>query len=231
MKFGRLEVVQRDLSKPIGHGCEAYWLCQCDCSKEQEKRPLVSVKYSDLARGHTKSCGCYRKEVARNQRKHDLLGYKIGFLEVLEETNQTNSRGRLWKCLCHNCNNIYYCDTDTLVQKKVMSCGCLRSKGEFYIQQWLINHNFSFSRQYVFPNLPKRFFDFRVELANGDYLLIEYDGEQHTDSNSRYYSEEQVERDKQKDDYCLANNIKLIRISYKDFPFLEEKLSKILLNK
>ena len=231
MKFGRLEVVQRDLSKPIGHGCEAYWLCWCDCSKEQEKRPLVSVKYSDLARGHTKSCGCYRKEVARNQRRHNLLGYKIGFLEVLEETDQTNSRGRLWKCLCHNCNNIYYCDTDTLVQKKVLSCGCLHSKGEFCIQQWLINHNFSFSRQYVFPDLPKRFFDFRVELANGNYLLIEYDGEQHTNSNSRYYSEEQVERDKQKDDYCLTNNIKLIRISYKDFPFLEEKLSKILLNK
>lgn len=112
-----------------------------------------------------------------------------------------------------------------------MSCGCLRSKGEFCIQQWLINHNFSFSRQYVFPDLPKRFFDFRVELANGNYLLIEYDGEQHTNSNSRYYSEEQVERDRQKDDYCLVNNIKLIRISYKDFPFLEEKLSKILLNK
>lgn len=82
-----------------------------------------------------------------------------------------------------------------------------------------------------FPIYLNAFFDFRVELANGDYLLIEYDGEQHTDSNSRYYSEEQVERDKQKDDYCLANNIKLIRISYKDFPFLEEKLSKILLNK
>ena len=151
MKFGRLEIVQRDLSKPIGHGYGAYWLCQCDCSKEQKVRPLISVKYSDLARGHTSSCGCYRKEIARDQRKHDLLGYKIGYLEVLEETDQTNSRGRLWKCLCHNCNNIYYCDTDTLVQKKVMSCGCLRSKGEFYIQQWLINHNFSFSRQYVFP--------------------------------------------------------------------------------
>src|SRR5258708_17699353 len=61
--FGRLtalaEVPERDRSK-------IRWLCRCVCGEE------VSVISGDLRSGRTQSCGCLRKETARNIcRKHD----------------------------------------------------------------------------------------------------------------------------------------------------------------
>ena len=56
-RFGRLTVLHRDTSKPIGRGCATYWLCRCDCGNK------CSVPAHDLRRGHTKSCGCMRSEL------------------------------------------------------------------------------------------------------------------------------------------------------------------------
>lgn len=57
-------------------------------------------------------------------------------------------------------------------------------------------------------------YDFYVPTKN---LLIEYDGKQHT--TTRFFGgeeglKERKTRDKQKDDYALRNNIKLVRIPY-----------------
>ena len=30
-KFGKLLVLERDLTKPVGHGYQSYWVCKCDC--------------------------------------------------------------------------------------------------------------------------------------------------------------------------------------------------------
>lgn len=57
-RFGRLAVedkkVVRDREK---------WQCKCDCGK------TAYVAEVDLLRGHTKSCGCLRKELARARGK------------------------------------------------------------------------------------------------------------------------------------------------------------------
>lgn len=39
----------------------------------------------------------------------------------------------------------------------------------------------------------------------------------------------QIDRDKRKDEYCISNNIKIIRIGYKDFTKLDSILTKLLL--
>ena len=51
-QFGRLTVLKRvfDSTKAVK------WLCQCSCGNE------CVVLASNLVRGHTKSCGCYRDE-------------------------------------------------------------------------------------------------------------------------------------------------------------------------
>lgn len=57
-RFGRLTVVEhlgRTKEKSRNH----YWACMCDCGKR------VDVKGSNLRRGSTKSCGCFRKEKAK----------------------------------------------------------------------------------------------------------------------------------------------------------------------
>lgn len=55
-RFGRLTVLRRDGS--TAHGKTA-WACVCDCgtAKRTDARSLVA--------GHTMSCGCLHKEVAR----------------------------------------------------------------------------------------------------------------------------------------------------------------------
>jgi hypothetical protein len=52
--FGRLTVIERGANK----GPRAYWWCTCACGN----RHLVS--HPDLIYGHTKSCGCLRKELS-----------------------------------------------------------------------------------------------------------------------------------------------------------------------
>lgn len=62
-------------------------------------------------------------------------------------------------------------------------------------------------------------FDFKVELNNSKYILIEYQGQQHYKpiefwGGVKKY-EEQIIKDKIKYDYCDKNNINLLIISYK----------------
>ena len=71
--FGRLTAI-RPVAKAGSR--KRFWLCSCVCGKQTE------VEESHLKSGHTKSCGCYRKDYAR-QRLHDLTGRRYGRLLVL----------------------------------------------------------------------------------------------------------------------------------------------------
>lgn len=60
MRFGRLTVVERSDNAKAG---QAKWLCKCDCGNE-------CIAYgSNLQRGHTISCGCYREEIRPSLRQ------------------------------------------------------------------------------------------------------------------------------------------------------------------
>ena len=75
-RYGRLTVCReiKQAEKSRRH----YWLCRCDCGKEK------TVEESHLKTGHTKSCGCYRKELP-SSRRIDLTGRQFGRLKVLEK--------------------------------------------------------------------------------------------------------------------------------------------------
>lgn len=51
-KFGRLTVIERAENK----NGRIMWKCQCECGK------IVIIQNYNLKSGHTKSCGCYRKD-------------------------------------------------------------------------------------------------------------------------------------------------------------------------
>ena len=53
-RFGRLTVLQRAFSKP---NKGIFWLCRCDCDSE------ATVLGSKLLNGHTRSCGCLRRNM------------------------------------------------------------------------------------------------------------------------------------------------------------------------
>jgi hypothetical protein len=56
-RFGRL-VALRSLGK--GPYWQLHWECRCDCGR------LVSVNKNNLIHGHTRSCGCLRRERMKN---------------------------------------------------------------------------------------------------------------------------------------------------------------------
>jgi very-short-patch-repair endonuclease len=102
-------------------------------------------------------------------------------------------------------------------------CGCPicnESKGEKEISIFLDRIKIKYIRQFKFDdcrNINKLPFDFYLPDLN---ICIEYDGEQHFNSINYFGGNERYEfikiNDSIKNKYCIDNEIKLIRISYKD---------------
>lgn len=95
---------------------------------------------------------------------------------------------------------------------------CSQSKGELKILEFLKEHNVNFVRQKTFNGC--RY----VKLLKFDFYLpeyntcIEYDGEQHYKPINFFGGEEGLKllkiKDNIKNEFCLKNNMKLIRIKY-----------------
>lgn len=63
-------------------------------------------------------------------------------------------------------------------------------------------------------------FDFALLDNNNNLLgLIEYNGQQHYDQNSSWYSKDYLNRDKQKVDYCNNNHIPLLILNKATFSY------------
>lgn len=214
-KSGRLTVKERDLSKPTGHGKESYWICECECGNS------VSVRAADLKNGHTQSCGCLRKDLVREKNTKDISGQRFGMLVAKESTNKTNSHNCfMWRCECDCGNTEYYCSTENLLSGKVNSCGCKHAPlGEKRIAQILEENNIAFNSQQTFAELKSNNRYLRYDFAildneNNIIRLIEFDGEQHYDPRSIYYSDHAIELDNIKNEYAKKQNIPLARIPY-----------------
>jgi very-short-patch-repair endonuclease len=103
---------------------------------------------------------------------------------------------------------------------------CRESRGERIIRSILENKKIEFVRQFKFKDCKyKRTLPFDFYLPNKN-ICIEFDGEQHFKSFRFEIDEKGLNnrqmKDKIKDEYCLKNNIHLIRISYLDN--IEDKL-------
>lgn len=83
------------------------------------------------------------------------------------------------------------------------------SFGEIKIKELLESFRIPYKNQYQ-PSGTVFYFDFYVD--NSFYL--EFDGHQHADINSAWFSKEAALRDMKKNEYCLKNNIPLFRIPY-----------------
>ena len=108
---------------------------------------------------------------------------------------------------------------------------CNESKGEKYIEEFLINNHIKYEKEKRFKDckykrtLP---FDFYLEDYN---LCIEFDGKQHFEES--YYGnclEQQKLRDKIKNEYCNKNNIELLRIPYNNIDNIDEQILLMINN-
>lgn len=109
---------------------------------------------------------------------------------------------------------------------------CYESKGEKEVKNYLDNNNIIYESQKRFDDcFSVRYVNLRFDFYLPDFnICIEYDGKQHFQINEYFGGEEGYKIIKQNDDiknnYCLKNNIKLIRIPYYNF----NKVSEILDN-
>lgn len=97
---------------------------------------------------------------------------------------------------------------------------CNNSKGELFIEAYLLEHNIRYERQKTFNNCSNKSklrFDFYLLDYN---ICIEYNGLQHYE-NVEYFGgykefKERQKRDIIKSNFCIDNNIKLLIIKYND---------------
>lgn len=211
--FNRLTVLGPDLESKSKN---RRWLCQCQCGT------IKSIQGSNLISGGTQSCGCLHKEKVTTS----YIGKKFGKLTVIADSGKRlPNRGIIWTCQC-DCGTVCEISGTSLQQKFTFSCGCLKqSHGEYIIEQLLKEYEISYQKEYVFKDLktPKggySRFDFAIFHDDGTLShLIEYDGETHSlDYVRGWNTEEKIKYQQQcdalKDEYCLNNNIQLIRIPY-----------------
>ncbi len=82
-QFGRLKVIEQAGKDKWG---ASKWLCKCDCGKK------MIVLGCSLRSGHTKSCGCFKKEGNNNKHGHSKRG---------KPTREYNS----WQTMIQRCIN------------------------------------------------------------------------------------------------------------------------------
>lgn len=110
-----------------------------------------------------------------------------------------------------------------LASKHIRGQGCPKCKsssGEYIISKILEEKNINYIKEYSFDdclNKKKLRFDFYIPSIN---TCIEYDGIQHYEPRELFGGLNEFIKTKQRDNiknkYCYDNNIKLLRISYRD---------------
>lgn len=180
--------------------------CRCKCGVER----VVSA-YS-LTKGSSTGCGCRRSSNCIV----DISGQIFGHMLALEITSQRSHKHCIWKCKCLLCGRICYVSSNCLLRGTTTSCGCLKSKSELVIANFLDNHNIRYQRQKKFVGCRNKrplLFDFYLPDYN---IAVEYDGEFHYQEIQycRTTLKERNKRDAIKTKYCEENDIILIRIPY-----------------
>lgn len=220
-KFGRWTPIEYDPTL-----CK--WKCQCDCGN------ISYVSASNLKNGDTKSCGCQRAELLREKFLVDITGLKFGILTVLSPFGKGGYKHKSkWLCQCECGEQVIAVGADLKAGRQI-SCGCLKSKGEFLIKQYLMQNQIFYQSQKSFDDLKGvggkcLSYDFYLP----DYqLLIEFQGVQHYSScdffGGEVQFEKQQEHDRRKREYASKYNYNLLEIKYNQLSKIDSILSNIL---
>lgn len=216
----RLKVCDR---APDGKGKKTRIICQCECGN------YTVLNLQDFKDEKVKSCGCLYKDTENKYSKdYSLPENNINpFYKYISRSNEKWdwSHQIVWNIECRKCGKKYLGIPTELISHKrthgMNPCSCWKkySVGVQKIINILTENNILFELEKKFDTclspkgnpLP---FDFYLPTKN---ILIEYDGEHHF--NIAFGQDEeklilQKEYDNIKTEWCLKNNITLIRIPY-----------------
>lgn len=190
-------------------------LCQCAvCGHQWSPTP------SNLLSGY--GCAiCKHKQIGLKKRKaHEQFVKEIyelnSYLSVKNEYIDAKTPILIH---CKRCGADFVRTPDALLSNHGYCAGCMGSRGEQRISQWLTQHNICFESQKRFNDLKGPgggylSYDFYIPSKN---LLIEYQGEYH-DGNGLYQTDQayhrQVLHDNIKAHYAQEHQIDLLTIWY-----------------
>ena len=229
--FGSVTVLSR-----IENTMPIEWHCRCDCGNEFDARG------SSLVNGHTKSCGCRKKQL----RIKGMVGRRFGKLTVVsrgpDELTKDGRRHIRWICKC-DCGRMALMRGTSLRSGHTISCGCARVKGieqaptsygEVWISEYLSEHGYRYTSQKCYPSLVSAndrplFFDFEVKLDGGRSILIECQGIQHYRPVEWFGGEAQFlaqqDNDKRKCEYVRRHK----RLLLIELPYVSRMDKKVFL--
>lgn len=194
--------------------------CLCDCGNKK------ITTYNYIISGQVKSCGC----LSHKKQYIDEIGNRYGKLTVLSYEGTNKDKRSLWLCKC-DCGGTIITSGKSLRNGLIISCGCVKSKGEEKISKLLEENNINYSKQWHFKDLKSKnnyplYFDFAIFDENNKLkCLIEYQGEQHYNEPRGKWTSIQ-ETDAMKKNYCKNNKIKLIEIPYYNYEKLNWEFLK-----
>ena len=141
-------------------------------------------------------------------------------LSTVYNNNKTNMK---WKC--NKCSHIWYARLDR-IKTGTWCPKCNTSHGERQICKYLDRHKISYQIEKRLNNEKNQRFDVYIPSHN---LAIEFDGIQHFQIYRRYTPTEVSLKKKHKLDiektlFCIKNKIRLLRIAYKDFKYIDDIL-------
>lgn len=210
--FGQLTVIGRDHeTQKMKKETKPIWKCQCTCGN------IVSVLGKSLRDGKTISCGCAASKRAKEINFIDITGQKFGKLTALRYLGKSR-----WLCKC-DCGEETIAVTNHLRSGHTISCGCIRSKGEYNIAKILREKGIPYVKQYMADDLRNKNgnlirIDFAIFDKNFKNIIgfIEYNGRQHYDKNDPWYKEIVESGLASKKEYAKKLNIPFYIIKYDD---------------
>lgn len=113
--FGRLTVIEK-ADKTYKYGGTA-WRCKCECGND------IVVSYKNLVSGHTKSCGCYNRELCSKRRAKAKPGMRFGRLTIIKKSGYDKFGSIMWECKCE-CGKTAIVRSNILLSGRTVSCGC-----------------------------------------------------------------------------------------------------------
>ena len=139
-RFGRLVVIEDSGERKQTN---VMWLCKCDCGND------VKVKSNNLIRGDVKSCGCLRKDIAKQSidEYHDKTG--------VEETNVDQLTSKLSSANTSGVKGVYWIKRRNKWEAAIFFKGEKIYLGYFTSKQDAINARKEAEEKYFKPILEK----------------------------------------------------------------------------
>ena len=223
----------------VRDGAQVY--CSNDCRYEHKKCMVCDKSFRVDRNSQQETCSnkCGGKLTQRTHEQYykEFSDIHKGAIVPLTMYEGVKSDMTVW---CVSCQEKTTATARAFIKnvraKGCEHCGHVSSEGERAIERWLDDNEVEYRAEQSFEDLVDTYplrYDFAI--LNEDETircLVEYDGIQHFEPVEAFggipFFKDQQKKDKMKNEYAKANDIKLYRISYKQRRKINKLMADIL---